>query len=95
MIYALRLTADEINGVEVNEKLTYAAAADDSGCLTIIDIKSRKIHKVCVRFLPLCCTWCNDVGLDAELGGKRGYLRHSGLFGTVYKSCCVDGECLS
>ena len=54
--FALCLTADEINGIEVNEKLTYAAAADDSGCLTIIDIKSRKIHKVCVRFLPFYCT---------------------------------------
>ena len=43
--YTLAMS-EEVNNIDVNEKLTYAAVADDSGHLTIIDLKSRKVHKV-------------------------------------------------
>ena len=44
-VHTVHLT-DEVNSIDVNDKLTYAAVADDSGLVTIIDLKTYKIHKV-------------------------------------------------
>jgi len=37
---------EEINAVDVNEKRTFAAVADDTGCVTMIDLKTSKLHRV-------------------------------------------------
>jgi len=37
---------DEINSVDINDKQTYCAVADDTGSVSLIDLKSGKMHKV-------------------------------------------------
>lgn len=37
---------EEINDIDINEKQTFAAVVDDSGCLTVVDLKTYKIFKV-------------------------------------------------
>lgn len=38
--------ADEINSIDINEKRTLAACVDDTGLLSIVELKTRKVMKV-------------------------------------------------
>ncbi|KAF6017957.1 WDR53 [Bugula neritina] len=67
---------DEINSVDINDKQTCCAVADDTGSVSLIDLKSGKMHKKlsghdnicqCVKFRPKS-PWCLlSGGLDCML----------------------------
>lgn len=42
--------SDEINSIDVNEKMTLAACVDDTGLLSVIELKSKKVTKASLYF---------------------------------------------